>query len=240
MTEDVLEYLLETKGKAYVMNLLGLNQQQQNPEYAISIRGKSFNPMSSLKRAGVNKMFSRGSSMGGLGKVALMGGAALGLGYLTNPLRKGSYNYNPELQGQLDYASERGFIDRNNSAGGLRYNKNSVLSGQNAISGFGTNDYGKQLQKYRDKYSDTMPKERLEKLDREIQDQITDDFDKTDKFMETIAPAAPVYTPSPGDNGGGGGGGSNNYGSSGKVDTGGFEQDGTGRQGYGRGGIASL
>ena len=231
------------EGIDYAMNLLGLNKQQQNPKYAISLGGKSFDPMGMLKRAGVNKMFSSGSSMGGLGSfggAALMGGAALGLGYLTNPLREGSRNYNPNLQGQLDYASRRGFIDRNNSAGALRYNKNSVLSGQNAISGFGTNDYGKQLQKYRDKYSDTMPKERLEKLDREIQDQITDDFDKTDKFMETIAPAAPVYTPSPGDNGGGGGGGSNNYGSSGKVDTGGFEQDGTGRQGYGRGGIASL
>jgi len=231
------------EGIDYAMNLLGLNKQQDNPKYSISLGGRSFNPMNMLKRAGVNKMFSSGSSMGGLGSfggAALMGGAALGLGYLTNPLREGSRNYNPNLQGQLDYASRRGFIDRNNSAGALRYNKNSVLSGQNAISGFGTNDYGKQLQKYRDKYSDTMPKERLEKLDREIQDQITDDFDKTDKFMETIAPAAPVYTPSPGDNGGGGGGGSNNYGSSGKVDTGGFEQDGTGRQGYGRGGIASL
>lgn len=239
MTENVLAYLLKTKGQAYVMNLLGLNKQQQNPKYSISIGGKSFNPMSSLKRAGVNKMFSSGSSMGGLGTAALIGGAALGLGYLTNPLRKGSYNYNPELQGQLDYASERGFIDRNNSAGGLRYNKNSVLSGQNAISGFGTNDYGKQLQKYRDKYSDTMPKERLEKLDREIQDQITDDFDKTDKFMETIAPAAPVYTPSPGDNGGGGGKQSPGGGGAPSHSTRDLMAKG-GRARYGRGGIASL
>ena len=199
----------------------------------------SFNPMRMIANQGIKSLMGGGKMGGMIGPGLLMGGA-LGLGYLTNPLRKGSRNYNPELQGQIDYASGRGLIDRNNSMGALRYNEDSVLSGQNVISGFGTNDYGKQLQKYRDKYSDTMPKERLEKLDREIQDQITDDFDKTDKFMETIAPAAPVYTPSPGDNGGGGGGGSNNYGSSGKVDTGGFEQDGTGRQGYGRGGIASL
>jgi len=230
MTEDVLEYLLETKGKAYVMNLLGLNQQQQNPEYAISIRGKSFNPMSSLKRAGVNKMFSRGSSMGGLGKVALMGGAALGLGYLTNPLRKGSYNYNPELQGQIDYASSRGYIGKNPSSGLGQYSNQSVLSGQNVVSGFGTNDYAKQLQKYKDEYYDTMSDERKEKIDREIQDQITDDFDKADAFM-----AKRTTNNNKNDDGG-----SNNYGSSGKVDTGGFEQDGTGRQGYGRGGIASL
>ena len=175
------------EGIDYAMNLLGLNKQQDNPKYSISLGGKSFNPMNMLKRAGVNKMFSSGSSMGGLGSfggAALLGGAALGLGYLTNPLREGSRNYNPNLQGQIDYALRRGFIDRNNSMNALQYNKNSILSGQNVVSGFGTNDYGKQLQKYRDKYSDTMPKERLEKLDREIQDQITDDFDKADAFME--------------------------------------------------------
>ena len=96
------------------------------------------------------------------------------------------------------------------------------------MSGFGTNDYGKQLQKYRNKYYDTMSDERKEKIDTEIQDQITNDFDEVDAFMKT--------QPTTNDSGGG----SNNYGSSGKVDTGGFEQDGTGRQGYGRGGIASL
>jgi hypothetical protein len=140
---------------------------------------------------------------------------------MTNPLREGSSNYNPELQGQIDYASEQGLIDRDNSMNALRYNEDSVLSGQNVISGFGTNDYGKQLQKYRDKYADTMPPERLEQLDREIFDQITSDFDEVDKFIEeqeetstpvVTAPApAPAYVPSPGDNGGGGndgGGGS--------------------------------
>ena len=168
MTENVLAYLLKTKGQAYVMNLLGLNKQQQNPKYAISLGGKSFNPMNMLKRAGVNKMFNSGSSMGSFGTAALMGGAALGLGYLTNPLRPGSRNYNPNLQGQLDYVKSKGNLNRNNSMNALRYGGDSVLSGQNAISGFGTNDYGKQLQKYRDKYSDTMPKERLEKLDKAL------------------------------------------------------------------------
>ena len=172
----------------------------------------------------------------GMLKPGLLLGAALGLGYLTNPLREGSYNYNPELQGQIDYASGKGYIDRNNSMNALRYNKNSILSGQNVVSGFGTNDYGKQLQKYRDKYADTMTKERLEQLDTEINAQITDDFDKTDKFMETIAPAAPVYTPSPGDNGGGGGSGTNNaqHGSSGMSKS----QHSAFRAA--RGGIASL
>ena len=226
---------LTQEGIDYAMNLLGLNKQQDNPKYSISLGGRNFNPMNMLKRAGVNKMFSSGSSMGGFGGAALLGGAALGLGYLTNPLREGSRNYNPNLQGQIDYALRRGFIDRNNSMNALQYNKNSILSGQNVVSGFGTNDYGKQLQKYRNKYYDTMSDERKEKLDTEIQDQITDDFNKTDKFMETIAPAAPVYTPSSGDNGGGGSGTNNaQHGSSGMSKS----QHSAFRAA--RGGIASL
>jgi len=243
LTEEALE-------KA--RKVLGMSSPQLNineagiygiPQSNFQKLKSSFDPMRMIANQGIKSLMGSGNLSSMVGPGLLMGGA-LGLGYLTNPLRKGSYNYNPELQGQIDYASGRGFIDRNNSMGTLQYNKDSVLSGQNVISGFGTNDYGKQLQKYRDKYADTMSQERLEQLDREIFDQITDDFDKTDAFMETIAPAAPaapVYTPR--DEGGGGGGGGNNYGGateSGGFDPGGFEQDGTGRQGYGSGGIASL
>ena len=196
----------------------------------------SFNPMRMIANQGIKSLMGGGKMAGMIGPGLLMGGA-LGLGYLTNPLRKGSRNYNPELQGQIDYASGRGLIDRNNSMGALRYNEDSVLSGQNVISGFGTNDYGKQLQKYRDKYSDTMPKERLEQLDREIFDQITDDFDKVDEYMETIAPAAPapVYTPRD-EGGGGGGGGGNPTGSPGSKGPGGSDEMGS----FARGGIAGI
>jgi len=213
------------------------------------IRGNSFTNMftggegiaglikNQTKKFAMNKLMGGSGGIGGIGGMALPLVGGLALGYMTNPLREGSYNYNPELQGQIDYASEQGLIDRNNSAGILRYNEDSVLSGQNVISGFGTNDYGKQLQKYRDKYADTMPSERLEQLDREIQDQITDDFDKVDAYMETIAPAAPapapVYTPR--DEGGGGGGG-NPTGSPGSKGPGGSDEMGS----FARGGIAGI
>ena len=177
------------------------------------------------KKFGVNqglKALTSGSGSGIAGALPLFG-AALGLGYLTNPLRPGSYNYNPELQGQIDYASGRGYIDRNNSMNALQYNKNSILSGQNVVSGFGTNDYAKQLQNHIDKYGDKDGKGQAE-----LEDLTTDEFDKVDAFMEKQT------------TNNNGGGGSNNYGSFGKVDTGSFEQDGTGRQGYNRGGIASL
>jgi len=234
--EALLESLAAKYGYDVAVKLLGIDKQQGNPKYAISLGGQSINPINMAKRGLLNRGINSITNSGML-KPGLLLGAALGLGYLTNPLREGSYNYNPELQGQIDYASGKGYIDRNNSMNALRYNKNSILSGQNVVSGFGTNDYGKQLQKYRDKYADTMTKERLEQLDTEINAQITDDFDKTDKFMETIAPAAPVYTPSLGDNGGGGGGsGTNNaqHGSSGMSKS----QHSAFRAA--RGGIASL
>ena len=183
------------------------------------------------KKFGVNQTLKALTGGGGSGIAGALPvfGAALGLGYMTNPLREGSYNYNPNLQGQLDYANRMGNLNRNNSAGALRYAGDSILSGQNAVSGFGTNDYGKQLQNYKDKYGDTMSQERLDQLNKEIEDLTTNDFDEVDAFIEKQTT-----------NNSGGGGGNNNYGSSGKVDTGGFEQDGTGRQGYGSGGIASL
>jgi len=211
-------------GEAAAKKLLGIDKQQGNPKYAISFGNMKIDPMRMIANQGIKSLIGGGKMGGMMGPGLLMGGA-LGLGYMTNPLREGSYNYNPELQGQIDYASGRSFIDRNNSMNALRYNKNSILSGQNVVSGFGTNDYGKQLQKYRKKYGDTMPKERLEQLDREIQDQITDDFDKVDAFMETR------------DEGGGGTGSAGRGGASpGSAGPGGSDAMGSFR----RGGIASL
>jgi hypothetical protein len=238
--EALLQSLAMKYGMEKAIQLLGIDKQTQNPKYAISMGGNTLDIGNMAKKGLLNRSINAITSGGMLGPGLLLGGA-LGLGYLTNPLREGSFNYNPELQGQIDYASGKGYIDRNNSMNALRYNKNSILSGQNVISGFGTNDYGKQLQKYRDKYADTMPKERLEKLDREIQDQITDDFDKTDAFMETIKPKTPVYTPSPADNGGGGGGGTTESQTNSQAGSGGFyDFSRGGRARYGRGGIASL
>ena len=225
ITDKALEYAYET---------LGIEQEEE--EYTgegIYGMKNTFSPKNLMKGAGrkllsntFNNAISGGSS-GITGALPLFG-AALGLGYMTNPLREGSYNYNPNLQGQLDYASRMGNLNRNNSMGALRYAGDSIISGQNAVSGFGTNDYGKQLQNYKDKYGDTMSQERLDQLNKEIEDLTTNDFDEVDAFIEKQTTTN------------NNGGGNNNYGSSGKVDTGGFEQDGTGRQGYGSGGIASL
>ena len=191
--EALFETLKIKVGEAAAKKLLGIDKQQGNPKYTFGMPftgGKlQINPMRMIANQGIKSIMSGGSGI--MGALPLIGGS-LALGYARNPLRPGSMNYNPELRGQLDYLSSNNMIDRNNSMNALRYNKDSILRGQNVVSLFGTNDYGKQLQKYRDKYKDTMPKERLEKLDREIFDQITDDFDKTDKFIAQQTPAAPV------------------------------------------------
>jgi hypothetical protein len=67
---------------------------------------------------------------------------------LTNPLNPKSSNYNPNLVGQLNALDQMGNMLYNDpNSGLLKYGSGSVLAGQNAISGFGTNDYLKQLEK---------------------------------------------------------------------------------------------
>ena len=189
------------------------------------------------KKFGVNQTLKALTGGGGSGIAGALPvfGAALGLGYMTNPLREGSYNYNPNLQGQLDYARGMGNLNRNNSAGALRYDGTSVLSGQNAVSGFGTNDYLGQLNKNLDRlkgYKNPNSKtfEMIKKTNQEIA------AFELDQVRKELAAETTTNNNGGGDNGGG----DNNYGSFGKVDTGDFDQDGTGRQGYGSGGIASL
>ena len=183
--EALLKALID-RGYAYdvAAKMLGLDKQTQNPKYAISMGGKTFDVGNMFKRAGLNegiKAITGGSSMGMA--IPLLAGS-LGLAYLRNPLRPDSMNYNPELQGQIDYALNRGYIGTNSNSGLRQYSDNSILSGQNVVSLFGTNDYGKQLQKYKDKYYNTMSDKRRKQLDREIEDLTTDEFDQVDAFIE--------------------------------------------------------
>jgi len=82
-----------------------------------------------------------------------------------NPLNPKSSNYNPNLQGQIDMLEgttgtrvfgtsdnlqfeDAPMIGRDPNSGLGKYGPGSVLSGQNVVSGFGTNDYEGQLGKY--------------------------------------------------------------------------------------------
>ena len=69
------------------------------------------------------------------------------IGRFRNPLNPNSANYNKDLVGQLNYLEgQDGLIGQ--SSVGLKYGPESVLSGKNVISGFGTNDYEEALKKY--------------------------------------------------------------------------------------------
>ena len=93
----------------------------------------------------------------------------MALAQKRNPLNPGASNYNPSLQGQIDMlegitgsritgtsgnlktTDGLAMIGRDPNSGLAKYGPGSVLSGQNVVSGFGTNDYEKQLQNYIDK-----------------------------------------------------------------------------------------
>ena len=250
--EALFSSLVARYGFEYAAKLLGIDKQPQNPKYAISIGSNTFDLGNMLKRAGLNqgmKGIMGGGKLGGMLGPGLLLGGALGLGYLTNPLREGSFNYNPNLQGQIDYASGRGYIGKNSNSGLMQYGPESVLHGQNVVSGFGTNDYRDQLGKkqsyFEDRinkgknYSQTQYEKTLNEIKEYEQDQVNKELAEEKKAADIKAKNTMTSNQSYN----GGGGGNNNYGGatqSGGFDPGGFEQDGTGRQGYGRGGIASL
>ena len=86
-----------------------------------------------------------------------------------NPLNPNASNYNPNLQPQMNFlegitgskitgtsgnlktTDGLAMIGRDPNSGLAKYGPGSVLSGQNVVSGFGTNDYAQQLQNYIDK-----------------------------------------------------------------------------------------
>ena len=151
--EALLQSLATKYGMEKAIQLLGLDQQTQNPKYAISMGGTTLDVGNMAKRGLLNRGINAITSGGMLGPGLLLGGA-LGLGYLTNPLREGSFNYNPNLQGQIDYASGKGYIGKNSNTGLMQYGPESVLRGQNVVSGFGTNDYRDQLGKKQSYFED--------------------------------------------------------------------------------------
>jgi len=82
-----------------------------------------------------------------------------------NPLNPNAVNYNPNLQGQMDFLegttgtkitgtsdnlkfTDALMIGQDPNSGLTKYGPGSVLSGQNVVSGFGSNDYEKALNKY--------------------------------------------------------------------------------------------
>ena len=249
--EALLQSLAMKYGMDKAIQLLGLDKQTQNPKYAISMGGTTLDVGNMAKRGLLNRGINAITSGGMLGPGLLLGGA-LGLGYLTNPLREGSFNYNPNLQGQIDYASGKGYIGKNSNTGLMQYGPESVLRGQNVVSGFGTNDYRDQLGKkqsyFEDRinkgknYSQTQYEKTLNEIKEYEQDQVNKELAEEKKAANIKAKNTMTSNQSynggggGGGNGGGNGGGTNNtqHGSSGMTKS----QHSAFRMA--RGGIASL
>ena len=61
-----------------------------------------------------------------------------------NPLKEGSQNYNRDLQGQIEMLNETGMLG--DQSGPYKITS-GPLAGKNLVSAFGTNDYGRMLDK---------------------------------------------------------------------------------------------
>tara|TARA_R110000822_G_scaffold59299_1_gene147997 strand:+ start:21 stop:791 length:771 start_codon:yes stop_codon:yes gene_type:complete len=255
--EALFSSLVAKYGFEYAAKLLGIDQQSQNPKYAISLGGNTFDLGNMAKKAGLNQGIK--SLMGGnmsslMGPAALLGGAVM-LGRAFDPMRPGSRNYSPNLAGQVDYLSGiGGMIGKNSSSGLMQYGPESVLRGQNVASMFGTNNYQTQLQNYIDKleakkakgyntigfgkFKTTNFTEGQQKLLDKALAEKKEFFDKKadTKDKAKVKSAAPTYTPPSPHSGGGGG-------NQGQRDAGpGFSGRGTAAEmgSFRRGGIASL
>ena len=141
ITDKALEYAYET---------LGIEQEEEEDYTGGGIYGmkNAFNPKNLVATLGRNVLSNaakKSISSGMLGPVGIMGGALM-LGRAFDPTRPGSRNYNPNLQGQIDYATRRGYIGTNPGSGLQQYGPTSALAGQNVQSMFGTNNYQQQLE----------------------------------------------------------------------------------------------
>tara|TARA_R100001163_G_scaffold32946_1_gene25523 strand:+ start:859 stop:1620 length:762 start_codon:yes stop_codon:yes gene_type:complete len=187
--EALLMEYAKKLGMEKAMNLLGLNQQQNNPLIfglpdSLPFGPKKFNLLPTIARTGINAALKGGFSSAAL--PLALGAGILGLGYYRNPLREGSPNYNPNLQSQIDYLSANNLIgtDIGPGQGFTRYGPASVLQGKNVVSGFGTNDYRDMLNKYiadmqaNEKISAAGKERKLRKAKKELADFELDQVNK--------------------------------------------------------------
>jgi len=68
----------------------------------------------------------------------------MGIANRYNPLREGSQNYNKDLKGQVDMLNQMGMLGDQSSPYKIT---SGPLAGKNLVSAFGTNDYGRMLDK---------------------------------------------------------------------------------------------
>jgi hypothetical protein len=233
--EALFASLVSKYGFEIAAKMLGLDQQTQNPKYAISLGGLTLDPANMAKRAILNTGIRSaiGGQLSGLLAPAAMMGGAFFLGQRYNPLNPKAVNYNPNLQQEINFAANRGYISNNPGSGLMQYSPDSVLAGQNVVSMFGTNSYIGQLEKKKDYFEDRL--EKGKSINESKYAQTLNEISEAKGFTQDKA-RTKNYGPYSGGGGNNNGGGGGNI--SGSVSRGGT--DDTPGTPFRRGGIASL
>ena len=176
-----------------------------------------------------------------------------------NPLNPSATNYNPNLQKQMDFLEgttgtrvfgtsdnlqfeDAAMIGRDPNSGLAKYGPGSVLSGQNVVSGFGTNDYEQQLANYISKMRNytnltNFQKEKLEQAKVEVAKEIARREQETADRARAANPGVYASADRQGfTDGKGGGFGSKSTGTNDAFGN----KSGRGRTGYSEGGLATM
>ena len=182
-----------------------------------------------------------------------------------NPLNPNAMNYNPNLQKQMDFLEgttgtrvfgtsdnlqfeDAAMIGRDPNSGLAKYGPGSVVSGQNVVSGFGTNDYEQQLANYVEKMrtraiTKTLSKFQQQKLEAAMaelgREKARQEKDAADKAR---AANADVYAELDKRTGGKGYGDAGGFSTSraGKEGAFGTFGEGRGRKDFSEGGLATM
>ena len=183
----------------------------------------------------------------------------MALANMRNPLNPSAQNYNPNLQKQMDFLEgqtgtrvfgtsdnlqfeDAAMIGRDPNSGLAKYGPGSVLSGQNVVSGFGTNDYEQQLANYISKmrtYKNltNFQKEKLEQAKAEVAKEIARREQETADIARAANPGVYARADALGfTDGKGGGFASKSTGTNENFSN----KTGRGRTGYSEGGLATM
>ena len=145
--EALLQSLAAKYGYDVAAKLLGLDKQQENPKYAISLGGQSINPINMLKRMGLNKGI-KSIMGGGLSKAML---PMLGIGAFAYGMNK-AFPMSRQDKLYSSFSANKmgdpyGYASQMISGSG----ENKDPFGINTVSAFG--DYGKYQQNLYNKLS---------------------------------------------------------------------------------------
>jgi len=220
--EALLVELAKKYGMEKAMQILGLNQQSQNPKYAISLGGRTLDLGNMVKRAGLNQIFSQGLTKGAL-PILGIGAFAYGMNKAF-PMSRQDKLYSSFSANKM--GDPYGYASQLISGSG----EGKDPFGINTVSAFG--DYGKYQQNLYNKLS---KKDNLSAFNKAR-------LDLADEVTTSIREDARISNYDNKNDGGDGGGGDGGFDTSKSGSEGAFgSYDGSkGRKDYRRGGIASL